>query len=124
VVEILTKRPPTTLLDINAFRGIGKKTGCLYLQAVYNLVAGIIVDLHVKKKAQSLGWVPVCDDATVISYMLEKWIPHPLWRSVNTRIARSCQITQMKQGDLDATFVQRAASQLRNAEDWDALSVL
>jgi hypothetical protein len=110
VIEIFANGAPTTLLDVVCFRGIWKKTGCLYLLAVYNLDYGIVADSHVKKRSISLGWVTDPQaSATVVSYMLEEWAPSNSWRDLNIHIAGSCQMT-------------RVTSQVRTSSDELGLS--
>jgi endonuclease III len=91
--ECMENGPPLHLSDLLCFRGISKKSGCLFLKAVLNVDVGIVTDRHVFKAARGLKWIPeegVSEE--LASYMLEKWVPQTGWDSVNVWLAGIRQI--------------------------------
>jgi hypothetical protein len=87
VEECLANHPPTHLEDICCFRGFSKKSGCLYLFAVYGIQFGIATDSHVQDTAFKLGWTPFSSDEVRTSCALELWIPQLCYEKGNLWIA-------------------------------------
>lgn len=83
VKECIDNKPPTHLEDICCFRGFSKKSGCLYLFAVYSIQFGIPTDSHVQDTAFKLGWTPYAGDEVATSCALELWVPPTFYERAN-----------------------------------------
>lgn len=77
---------PKTVKEISGYQGFAKKSACLLLAAMDpTLMVGIPVDRHLANAFHSLGWAhPMEKDETVISYMVEQWLPKKEWVQCNT----------------------------------------
>jgi endonuclease III len=87
---------PKTVTDITCYKGFGKKSACLLLNAMDpNLVVGIPVDRHLASGFRSLGWVDHrLKDETIISQNVETWMPSANWAECNVVCAGLRQVWQ------------------------------
>ena len=76
---------PQTIDEIVCYHGFGKKTACLLLDAMgLTNQAGIPVDRHLAHGFRSLGWAdPQEWEETIISCMVESWLPADKWGECN-----------------------------------------
>lgn len=77
--------PPRTLDELTALPGVGRKTALVVLQLVYGQDDGIVVDVHVKRVAQRLGWATGSDPLRV-ERQLAKVIPKEYWLGISNRL--------------------------------------
>jgi hypothetical protein len=87
LVECMNNGPPLCLHDITCFRGFSKKSGCLYLKAIFNFDFGIPTDSHVYEASLALGWIQRGANEELASYMLELWVPLCCWEYLNVWLA-------------------------------------
>ena len=69
---------PEVLEDLVALAGVGRKTANVVLGNAYDIISGIVVDTHVTRLSNRLGWVKT-ENAVVIERELQKVIPHENW---------------------------------------------
>ena len=76
---------PSTMRELLELPGIARKTANVLLQNIYNRVEGIVVDTHVIRIAQRLGWTKQKDPEKIEQDLMKifpqdhwKWIPHLL----------------------------------------------
>lgn len=72
---------PQTMDELLQLRGVGRKTANLILGECFN-VPGIVVDTHVKRISNRLGWT-TNTDPTKIEYDLMDLIPKEHWVTIN-----------------------------------------
>ena len=87
IQECLEYGPPTTLEDIECIRAFSKKSGCLWLKAVFNIDFGVPSDSHVLDSAKKLRWVPQSCQATLCSHLIECFVPREMWEMPNIYLA-------------------------------------
>lgn len=72
---------PSTMDELTALPGVGRKTASVVLVAVFNEPA-IAVDVHVQRIVSRLGWATTTDPQKTEHVLLTK-IPKSLWSDVN-----------------------------------------
>ena len=80
--ELLDKKHkgivPKTLDELYELPGVGRKTGNVVLGNAYNIASGVVVDTHVMRLANRLGWVKSADPVK-IETLLNKLCPKSDW---------------------------------------------
>ncbi|KAH9116887.1 hypothetical protein LEN26_007622 [Aphanomyces euteiches] len=74
---------PKTIKELTALPGIGPKVARLTLLVAWNVVDGIIVDTHVHRISNRLGWVAGTKTADATRQELEEWVPREHWGSIS-----------------------------------------
>lgn len=69
---------PRTLEDLVALRGVGRKTANVVLGNAFGIEAGIVVDTHVTRLANRLGFTNE-SDAVKIEFALQPLVPRESW---------------------------------------------
>lgn len=69
---------PRTIDDLTALRGVGRKTANVLLGNAYGINAGVVVDTHVTRLSNRLGFTQE-SDAVKIEYALMPLVPQELW---------------------------------------------
>ena len=69
---------PKDLEALIELAGVGRKTANVVLGNAYNITSGIVVDTHVTRLSNRLGWVKT-ENALIIERDLQKIIPHKDW---------------------------------------------
>jgi hypothetical protein len=78
--------------------GMQKKSACLFLSAFLGIPVGVPVDRHLKVAFLNLEWVhPECSDPTIMSEMIELWLPMGETANMNNVLAGLRQLYQKKQ---------------------------
>jgi endonuclease III len=86
---------PRTVPHFCCFYGIQKKSACLLISTTKEEPVGIPVDRHLKAAFRNLGWVPPeVNDPTLMSEMVEIWLPADQTADVNNKIAGIRQLYQ------------------------------
>lgn len=76
---------PKSFPDLVRFPGIGPKIANMIMTCAFNEVTGIIVDTHVHRITNLLGWgcsacKPMCKQPEHTRAVLESWVPPAMWR--------------------------------------------
>ncbi len=69
---------PETLEELWALPGVGRKTANVVLGNAYNIASGVVVDTHVMRLSNRLGWVKSTDPVRIES-LLNKLCPKADW---------------------------------------------
>jgi endonuclease III len=98
LAEVAQNGVPRTLEDVLCFYGILKKSACLFLGVVFQEQYGIPVDRHLQAAFVNCGWVhPACKkgtDETLLSQMVELWLPMEDTGMINNVVAGLRQLYQ------------------------------
>jgi len=112
---------PRTVQHFCCFYGIQKKSTCLLLSTTKEGPVGIPVDRHLKAAFRNLGWVPPeVNDPTLMSEMVEIWLPMDHNADVNNHIAG---IRQLYQKSTTRAFLCKTAFNL-GKEHYEILKYL
>jgi endonuclease III len=89
---------PQEIFQVCCYLGFGKKSACLLLNAMDpHRCVGIPVDRHLSSAFRFLGWAdPAEKDETMISKMVELWLPAEHWSRCNIVCAGLRQVWQSK----------------------------
>jgi endonuclease-3 len=69
---------PDNLPDLVKLAGVGRKTANVVLGNAFGIISGVVVDTHVARLSNRLGWVQ-SQNAEVIERELQKIIPEKHW---------------------------------------------
>ncbi len=69
---------PQNLESLVELPGVGRKTANVVLGNAFNISSGVVVDTHVTRLSQRLGWVKT-DNPVIIEKELMKWVPKADW---------------------------------------------
>ena len=69
---------PKELDQLIKLAGVGRKTANVVLGNAFGIISGIVVDTHVTRLSNRLGWVK-SQNAEIIERELQKFIPHEDW---------------------------------------------
>lgn len=69
---------PETLEDLVHLAGVGRKTANVVLGNAFDITSGIVVDTHVTRLSNRLGWVK-SEDAVAIEKRLCEFVPKQHW---------------------------------------------
>ena len=84
---------PTTIEGLMSLPGVGPKMGYLALQKLWGKMDGICVDVHVDRFCKLFHWVsPNCKTPNDTRKELQTWLPHPLWREINSLLVGYGQV--------------------------------
>ncbi|CCF60424.1 hypothetical protein KAFR_0K00690 [Kazachstania africana CBS 2517] len=77
---------PTNITDMLSLPGVGPKMAYLTLQKAWGKLEGICVDVHVDRLCKLFKWVnpDKCKTPNHTRQELEKWLPRPLWKEINS----------------------------------------
>jgi endonuclease-3 len=78
VVERFGGQVPRTIEELTTLPGVGRKTANVVIVTAFKIASGVIVDTHVKRIAQRLGFSEH-DDADDIEVDLAKVLPRDEW---------------------------------------------
>lgn len=78
LVEKHSGEVPQDLESLVALAGVGRKTANVVLGNAYDIPSGIVVDTHVTRLSNRLGWVKT-DNAVIIERDLIKLVPENDW---------------------------------------------
>ena len=78
LVEKYQGRVPENLEALIELAGVGRKTANVVLGNAFDIISGIVVDTHVSRLANRLGWTKA-ENAEVIERGLQKLIPQDKW---------------------------------------------
>ncbi len=78
IVEQYGGEMPRTLDEMVALPGVGRKTGSAVLGEAFGLAEGIVVDTHVKRISNKLGFTSEADPVKIERDLMEI-IPHKDW---------------------------------------------
>lgn len=73
---------PKTLDPLVELAGVGRKTANVVLGNAYNIISGVVVDTHVTRLSNRLGWTK-SENAVQIEQELQKIIPHEQWIQIS-----------------------------------------
>jgi endonuclease-3 len=78
LVEKYQGEVPKKLEDLVELAGVGRKTANVVLGNAFNIISGIVVDTHVTRLSNRLGWTQT-GNAVLIEQDLQKIIPKEKW---------------------------------------------
>ena len=78
LVELHNGEIPRLLEDLVKLPGVGRKTANVVLGNAYQITSGIVVDTHVSRLSNRLGWVKT-ENPEIIERELQKIIPEDKW---------------------------------------------
>ncbi len=81
LVERYNGKVPSKMEDLLQLPGIARKTANVIQQNIFNIVEGVVVDTHVIRLAQRLGWSKE-KDAEKIEQDLMKLFPQSNWKLI------------------------------------------
>lgn len=73
---------PRTIEELTKLPGVGRKTANVVLGESFNLPYGIVVDTHVKRLSNLIGWVKG-QDPVKIEDQLMKFVPKDYWTKIS-----------------------------------------
>jgi endonuclease III len=76
---------PSTMAELVKIPGVARKTANVILGNAFGIIEGVIVDTHVARVAQRLGWTHY-EDITKIERDLMTLLPHEEWLELAHRI--------------------------------------
>lgn len=78
IMEKHNGKVPMVLEDLVELAGVGRKTANVVMGDILGKPAGIVVDTHVKRLSNRIGFVK-SDNPIIIERELMKWIPQKYW---------------------------------------------
>ncbi|SMN21482.1 similar to Saccharomyces cerevisiae YAL015C NTG1 DNA N-glycosylase and apurinic/apyrimidinic (AP) lyase involved in base excision repair [Maudiozyma saulgeensis] len=86
LVDHFNSEIPTTPEGMMSLPGVGPKMTYLTLQKTWGRMDGICVDVHVDRLCKLFKWVDAkkCKTPNDTREELQKWLPLPLWREINS----------------------------------------
>lgn len=78
MLEKYNDKIPKTIEELIILPGVGRKTANVVLGELYGIRYGIVVDTHVKRLSNLIGFVNN-DNPEIIERELMKWIPKKYW---------------------------------------------
>jgi endonuclease III len=81
------KNIPTSMEDLVALKGIGRKSANVIMRESGVSAKGIIVDLHVVRVAPRIGLVSETKDANKIEKLLMSFLPQTIWNEIGMSIS-------------------------------------
>lgn len=82
IVDKFGGQVPKTLDELTTLRGVGRKTANVVLGVAFHTPEGVVVDTHVQRLSQRLGWTRH-DDPIDIERDLMKFLPPSEWDIVS-----------------------------------------
>ena len=97
------KNIPTTMDELVALKGIGRKSANVIMREAEAPAEGIICDLHVIRVAPRIGIVPESKDGNKIEKELMKVLPKEIWGDIGMAISflgrETCRPTNPKHSE-------------------------
>lgn len=94
------KNIPTTMTELTALKGIGRKSANVIMREAKAPAEGIIADLHVIRVAPRIGLTPEYPDGNRIEKELMKNLPQDIWEEIGMAISflgrETCRPTNPK----------------------------
>ena len=91
---------PTTLDELVALKGIGRKSANVIMREAKTPAEGIIADLHVIRVAPRIGLIAEAKDGNKVEKELMKVLPHEIWGEIGMAISflgrETCRPTNPK----------------------------
>ena len=78
LVEKYQGEVPQNLESLVELAGVGRKTANVVLGNAFGIASGVVVDTHVTRLSNRLGWVKT-ENAVMIERELSKWVPEDDW---------------------------------------------
>ena len=99
---------PTDIPGLLSLPGVGPKMAYLTLQKAWGRMAGICVDVHVHRFCRLFKWVnPKSKNPEETRKELESWLPHPLWREINSLLVGYGQIIDRARGKIPTDIIKK-----------------
>ncbi len=76
---------PQTMTELTALPGVGRKTANVVLGNAFGINEGLVVDTHVQRLAQRLGFTPQTQPVK-IERDLRTWVPQSEWTLLSHRL--------------------------------------
>jgi endonuclease III len=94
------KNIPTTMEELVALKGIGRKSANVIMREAGSIPEGIIADLHVIRVAPRIGIIATSNDGNKIEKELMKALPQAIWGEIGMAISflgrETCRPTNPK----------------------------
>jgi endonuclease III len=94
------KNIPTSLYDLIALKGIGRKSANVIMREMKVLAEGIIADLHVIRVAPRIGLIQKSKDGLKVEKQLMQVLPQEIWGEIGMAISflgrETCRPTKPK----------------------------
>lgn len=105
LVQLHGGEAPRSLDALVELAGVGRKTANVLLGNAYGITSGIVVDTHVTRLSNRLGWT-LTENAVVIERDLEKIIPHEHWIQISHwLISHGRQVCKARKPSCDTCFL-------------------
>jgi endonuclease-3 len=96
---------PKDLESLVELAGVGRKTANVVLGNAYEIVSGIVVDTHVTRLSNRMGWTQ-SENAVVIEQELQKIIPREDWIQISHwLITHGRAVCKARKPDCDTCFL-------------------
>jgi endonuclease III len=103
-----------TVNELCTLFGVGYKTANIVVTTAFGRVDGIPSDIHVIRWSSMLGWCTSNVDGLKCSKLLEAWLPHSKWESINPVFGAFGQLlVSDKRDDLLQIAKQHPSSDIR-----------
>ncbi len=113
--QLVTKfngRVPETMDELFELPGVGRKTANVVLGNAYGIAAGVVVDTHVTRLANRLGWVKSLN-AVQIESILNEMVPKKEWVMLpHYLISHGRSICKARNPDCASCFLNSACPKL------------
>lgn len=98
---------PQNLEALVRLSGVGRKTANVVLGNSFGIASGVVVDTHVTRLSNRLGWVKG-ENAVVIERMLNKIVPQEHWIMISHwLIAHGRAICKARKPDCSRCFLEQ-----------------
>lgn len=91
---------PTTMDELVALKGIGRKSANVIMRETNAPAEGIIADLHVIRVAPRIGVIPEANDGNKVEKLLMQTLPKEIWGEIGMAISflgrETCRPTNPK----------------------------
>jgi endonuclease-3 len=78
IIENFNNELPRNIEDLVLLPGVGRKTANVLLGNAFEITSGIVVDTHVLRLSNRLGWIKT-DSAEKAEFSLQKIVPKKYW---------------------------------------------
>lgn len=117
IVDKFAGEVPRTLAELTTLRGVGRKTANVVLGVAFHTPEGVVVDTHVQRISQRLGWTRH-DDPIDIEQDLMKVLPQSEWDIVShTLIFHGRRVCTARKPACAACSVQETCPSAFKAEN-------
>ncbi|QBZ98058.1 endonuclease III domain-containing protein [Flavobacterium sangjuense] len=91
---------PTTMDELVALKGIGRKSANVIMRETNSPAEGIIADLHVIRVAPRIGVIPEANDGNKVEKLLMQALPKDIWGEIGMAVSflgrETCRPTNPK----------------------------